>query len=147
MLDTRHIGKTASLLVLASDDEKDEVIRSAVAAGYQVWRGHVGSMDSAKIFAAIETAASREGLIQPVYREEHAIYHSVLDAYSAICRGQTGLGNILRTVGLVFSIVRGPRMSGDVSDGEWVAVALYGSMGAPRKGYEHEVLGMGMNPI
>ncbi|MGL5512839.1 MAG: HutP family protein, partial [Sporomusa sp.] len=110
-------------------------------------KGKVGSMDSAKSFAAVETAAKRENLIDLRYREEHALYHSLLEAYSGMCRGQDGLGNIMRTAGLVFSIVRGRRLPDHRDDGEWISVALYGNMGAPIKGYEHEVLGLGMNPI
>jgi len=121
--------------------------KTSILNGYKVVKGRVGSMDSAKIFAAVETAAKKECLINASYRDEHSLYHTVLEAYSGICRGQVGLGNILRTAGLTFSIVRGPRILGDSSDGEWLAVALYGSMGAPVRGNEHEVMGMGMNPI
>jgi len=121
--------------------------KTSILNGYKVVKGRVGSMDSAKIFAAVETAAKKECLINASYRDEHSLYHTVLEAYSGICRGQVGLGNILRTAGLTFSIVRGPRILGDSSDGEWIAVALYGSMGAPVKGNEHEVMGMGINPI
>ena len=34
-----------------------------------------------------------------------------------------------------------------ISRGEWIAVVLYGSIGAPTKGFEHEVIGMGINPV
>lgn len=140
------LGKLAVLVALSSaDDHKASEIGAEL--GYKLYKGKVGSMDSTKIFAAVETAAKKEGLIKALYREEHAIYHSVLEAYNAICRGQLGLGNVLRSVGLVFSIVRGPRLPGDYTDGEWIAVALYGNMGAPIKGYEHEVIGLGINPV
>ncbi len=141
------IGKLASLLALSSKEETDEIYKAAMDSGYKVYKGCVGSMDSAKIFAAVETAAKKEGLIKAFYREEHAIYHSILEAYTAICRGQEGLGAVLRTVGLVFSIVKGPRFPGEQNDGEWVAVVLYGNIGAPTKGFEHEVIGMGINPV
>ena len=32
-------------------------------------------------------------------------------------------------------------------EGEWVAVALYGTIGAPVKGSEHEAIGLGINHI
>jgi len=147
MADLLSIGKIASLLVLSSDEEAEELTKKAVRSGYRVYRGSVGSMDSAKIFAAVDTAAKKEGLIRAFYREEHSIYHSILEAYTAICRGQAGLGTVLRTAGLAFSIVKGPRVQGDQNDGDWVAVVLYGTMGAPIKGYEHEVIGMGINPV
>lgn len=147
MFRSLSIGKTALLLSMASGRDEEMIRTGAKEHGYKVLKGRVGSMDSAKIFAAIETAAKKEGLIKKEYREEHSLYHSVLEAYTGICRGQVGLGNVLRTAGLVFSIVRGPRISGDNSDGEWVAIVLYGNMGAPIKGFEHEVIGLGINPV
>lgn len=147
MFEALSIGKTALLLSLASGSDEDTIREVARAQGYKLLKGRVGSMDSAKIFAAIETAAKKECIIKEGYREEHSIYHCVLEAYTGICRGQVGLGNILRTAGLVFTIVRGPRIPGDNSDGEWVAVVLYGNMGAPIRGYEHEVIGLGINPV
>lgn len=147
MFESLSIGKTALLICMSSESEEEMIRKTSILNGFKVLKGRVGSMDSAKIFAAIETAAKKESLINTSYREEHSLYHTVLEAYSGICRGQVGLGNILRTAGLTFSIVRGPRVLGDDSDGEWIAVALYGSMGAPIKGYEHEVMGLGINPI
>ncbi|MBP2645164.1 MAG: hutP 2 [Firmicutes bacterium] len=144
---TVSLGKMAVFLVLHSGQAEDKMMAIGQDSGFRLYKGKVGSMDSAKIFAAVETAAKREGLINSQYREEHALYHSILEAYHGICRGQTGLGNIMRSAGLLFSIVRGPRIPGDADDGDWVAVALYGSMGAPIKGYEHEVLGLGINPV
>ena len=144
---SRKLGTLALLLVLGSEDDRKKLEKIGAELGYKLYKGKVGSMDSTKIFAAVETAAKKEGLIRDIYREEHAIYHSVLEAYNAICRGQMGLGNVLRSAGLVFSIVRGPRMPGDAEDGDWVAVALYGNMGAPIKGFEHEVIGLGINPV
>ena len=147
MFESLSIGKTALLICTSSESEEEMIRKASILNGYKVLKGRVGSMDSAKIFAAIETAAKKESLINTSYREEHSLYHTVLEAYSGICRGQVGLGNILRTAGLTFSIVRGPRILGDNSDGEWMAVALYGSMGAPIRGNEHEVMGLGINPI
>lgn len=141
------LGKLATLLVLLSGEEEKSVSKLGQELGYKLYKGRVGSMDSAKIFAAVETASKKEGIIKANYREEHANYHSILEAYNGICRGEIGLGNVLRSVGLVFSIVRGPRIPGDHLDGDWLAVALYGTMGAPIKGYEHEVLGLGINPV
>jgi hut operon positive regulator len=147
LFNTLSIGKAASLLAIASDDDEEVIRKSAKEQGYKLLKGRVGSMDSAKIFASIETAAKKECLIKDNYREEHSLYHSVLEAYNGICRGQVGLGNVLRTAGLVFSIIRGPRVPGDVENGEWIAVVLYGNMGAPVKGFEHEVIGLGVNPV
>lgn len=147
MFETLSIGKAAMLLSMASDSDEDEIREKAEAQGYKVFKGYVGSMNSSKIFASIETAAKRERFINNVYREEHSLYHAVLEAYEGICRGQIGLGNVLRTAGLVFTIVLGSRMPMDAADGKWIAVVLYGNMGAPVKGYEHEVIGLGIYPV
>ncbi|MEW6661060.1 MAG: HutP family protein [Bacillota bacterium] len=141
------IGKLAVLLVVSSGEDEQRLFKQAEEAGFKVCKGRVGSMEAEKIFAAVETAAKRNGLVQPLYREEHALYHAVLDAFHGIGRGQLALGSILRSVGLVFSIARGPRISEDYSDGEWLAVGLYGTIGAPVKGYEHEAMGLGINHI
>ncbi|CVK20858.1 Hut operon positive regulatory protein [Sporomusa sphaeroides DSM 2875] len=141
------LGKAAVLLVLHSGAEEAEFLQQGIQGRYRTFKGKVGSMDSSKIFASVETAAKREGLIGDNYREEHALYHSILEAYHGICRGHVGLGNVLRSAGLLFSVIRGPKAPGSDDDGDWIAVALYGYMGAPMKGFEHEVLGLGMNPI
>jgi hut operon positive regulator len=146
-LEALSIGKIAVLYAISTKTEGEEIHKKAAKMGYRLYKGSVGSMDSAKIFAAVETAAKKEGLIHPIYREEHSIYHSILEAYTAICRGREGLGNVMRSAGLAFSIVRGPRVPSDTNDGEWIAIVLYGNMGAPIKGYEHEVIGLGINPV
>jgi len=135
---TDTLGRVALLSVLT--DSPQTVIESA--PGYQVVLGQVGTMDVQKIIAAIETAARREHLIGPEYAEEHALYHATLEALHGIGRGQIALGTLLRTVGLRFSLVRGPRLPGDQTT--WIAVALYGTIGQPVKGMEHEVVGLGI---
>jgi hut operon positive regulator len=135
------IGRLALLAVLS--EEPDRVIGSA--SHHRVVLGHVGTMDVHRVIAAIETAARREGLIAPGYAEEHALYHAILEALHGVGRGQLAFGNLLRTVALRFAIVRGPRLPGD--DTEWIAVALYGTIGQPVKGNEHEVAGLGINHL
>jgi len=56
------------------------------------------------------------------------------------------LGAVLRTVGLRFSVIRGNTYESS-EEGEWIAVALYGTIGAPVKGLEHEAVGLGINHI
>lgn len=142
------IGKTAILYALADPGSEEEIRSRAIKKGYTLIKGKVGSMNTEKIFAAVETAAQREGLIRKdYYRDTHALYHATLDAVAGICRGQLGLGNVLRTVGLIFTVVRGPRAPEQVEDGEWLAVVLYGMIGAPIRGYEHETIGLGMNHL
>jgi hut operon positive regulator len=48
---------------------------------------------------------------------------------------------------LTFTIVRGKLVEDDKLSGEWIAVVLYGQIGSPRKGFEHEAIGMGIQPI
>jgi hut operon positive regulator len=49
-------------------------------------------------------------------------------------------------VGLRFSIIRGNPYDSP-EEGDWIAVALYGTIGAPVKGLEHEVVGLGINHL
>lgn len=142
------IGKIAIMYTLSGEDLEEKVRGVALEKGYQLIKGKVGSMSTEKIFAAVETAAQREGLIRKdYYRDTHALYHATLDAFVGICRGQLGLESMLRTVGLIFSVVRGPRSTDNLADGDWLAVVLYGTIGAPVKGYEHETIGLGLNHI
>jgi len=138
---TDTLGRVALLSVLT--DSPQTVV--AAASGYRVVLGQVGTMDVQKIIAAIETAARREQLIGPEYSEEHALYHATIEALHGVSRGQIALGTLLRTVGLRFALVRGPRLAGDRTT--WIAVALYGTIGQPVKGMEHEVVGLGISHI
>jgi len=138
-LDT--IGRVALLSVLLEQRE----LMVARAPDYRIVFGHVGSMEVEKIIAAIETAARREQLIGTEYAEEHALYHAIIEALHGVLRGQIALGSLLRTVGLRFALVRGPRLPGDRT--AWIAVAMYGTIGQPIKGNEHEVVGLGINHV
>lgn len=142
------IGRTAIVYAVTEGELEESLVLKAKANGYAVIKGKVGSMNTEKIFAAVEVAAQREGLIRKdYYRDTHALYHATLDAFNGICRGQLGLGNMLRTVGLIFTVVRGPRNVEQQEDGDWLAVVFYGTIGAPVKGYEHEAIGLGLNHI
>jgi hut operon positive regulator len=138
---TDTIGRVAVLSVLA--DDAAPVI--AAAKGFRVITGHVGTMDLQKVIAAIETAARREGFINSEYAEEHALYHATIEALHGVGRGQLALGSVLRTVALRFALARGPRVPGDHT--AWIAVALYGTIGQPIKGNEHEVVGLGISHL
>lgn len=143
-----QIGKLAIMLTLSDGELEKQISERARKNGYKIIQGRVGSMSADKIFAAVETAAQREGLIRKgFYRDTHALYHATLDAFVGICRGQLGLGDMLRTVGLLFTLVKGPRTIEEREDGEWLAVVLYGTIGAPVKGYEHETIGLGLNHL
>lgn len=145
-----RIGRTAMLLALADDPEAERALtREAESLGFRVVKGRVGSMEPEKVVAAIDTACRRCGLItEEGYREEHALYHAILEALHGVLRGQVAFGSILRTVGLSFAVVRGPRRpEAGGGDGDWVVVALYGTIGAPVRGWEHEVCGMGVNHL
>lgn len=105
-------------------------------------------MDSKEIIAEIETTAKREGIfLVGCYREKHAVYHTALSALKGLCRGEIGIGNFLRTVGVKFVVLRGPMDTTRSDLGEWVSVGIYGMVGAPIKGFEHEAIGLDINTI
>jgi hut operon positive regulatory protein len=145
-MDHTKIGKNAMLLLLL-DQEEEEWNRHFNELNWSYCTGKIGSMDSQKIVAAIETAAKRSDLVrEDLYREMHALYHATMEALTGVTRGHTQIGEVLRTVGLRFSIVRGTPYVNE-EEGEWIAVALYGTIGAPIKGLEHETIGLGINHI
>lgn len=140
------LGKTALLIAVAEANETEDYVSAARKKGFDVVTGKVGSMDVQKIIAAVETAAKRAGLIDDSYRSQHALYHAIMDALQGLGRGPLQLGNVLRTVGLRFAVVKGPRILEDLDD-LWIAVGMYGMIGAPIKGHEHEVCGLGINHL
>ena len=141
----RRIGQRAILLLLHDDQDEQEQLLTRL--GWRACTGKVGSMDAHKVVAAIETAAKKNDLIQAeLYRETHALYHAIIEALHGVTRGQVQLGSVLRTVGLKFAVVRGNPYDDD-QEGDWLAVSLYGTIGAPVKGLEHETIGLGINHI
>ena len=142
------IGQVAIRIAIEKNNEKANLLQEkARSLGYKVMSGSVGSMQMEKVIASIETGARRQGLISDVYREEHSLYHAIIEALEGICRGQLNLGNALRTVGLRFSVVSGPKSVETKEKDSWLAVVLYGTIGAPIPGFEHEAIGMGINHI
>ncbi|MGM0922590.1 hut operon transcriptional regulator HutP [Bacillus sp. CMF21] len=141
-----RIGRNAMQLVLIG--ENDHFYGEQLTEqGFQFCQGKTGSMETHKVVAAIETAAKRSGVISPDgYRETHSLYHAIMEALHGVTRGQVQLGSVLRTVGLRFAIVRGKPYEAE-TEGEWIAIALYGTIGAPVKGSEHEAMGLGINHI
>lgn len=146
MITKSGIGKIALTLAI-SDKNQDKIIKAYGEKGYKLIKGHAGSMNASKIFAAVETAVCREKMIDETYHEEHALYHAISEAFYGYCRGPVALDNVLRTTGLVFSVVKGPLAVGDNKNGQWIAVVLYGYIGSPRQGFEHEAIGMGIQSI
>ncbi|TFB18900.1 hut operon transcriptional regulator HutP [Filobacillus milosensis] len=141
------IGKSALQLVLANSHEIEDTKTRVIESDYSFCTGKTGSMDMQKVVSAIETAAKRNEIIdETLYREMHALYHAILEALEGVTRGQVLLGDVMRTVGLRFSVVRG-RPYENEAEGEWIAVALYGTIGAPIRGLEHETTGLGINHI
>jgi hut operon positive regulator len=141
------IGKNALMLVLSDQEPEQEYGTIQEELHWRSCVGKVGAMEAHKVVAAIETAAKKNGIINPdVYREIHALYHAIVEAIEGVTRGQIQLGSVLRTVGLRFSIIRGNPYDSP-EEGEWIAVALYGTIGAPVKGLEHEVVGLGINHL
>ena len=140
-----HIGKVAVLL--ATLDDHEMLHFQPQLKGVHYCTGKVGAMNMEKVIAAVETAAKRENIIaEQLYRENHALYHAILEALEGITRGQFAIGDMKRTVGLRFAIVKGKPYA-NKNEGEWIAVAFYGTIGAPVKGLEHEAFGLGVNHI
>lgn len=138
------IGKLALLITMAEEKQKSLLVEEGRKNKFAICVGKVGTMNAEKVVAAIMTTAKREGLWNNSFAEEHALYDAIIEALTGICRGQLVLGDIMRTVGLNFSVVRGKLGS---NNGEWFAVGLYGTIGAPIKGFEHETIGLGINHI
>ncbi|MGG3326808.1 hut operon transcriptional regulator HutP, partial [Bacillus velezensis] len=134
-------------LLLLHETEENQQIRRLEQDGWKVCLGRVGSMDAHKVVAAIETASKKSGVIQSEgYRESHALYHATMEALHGVTRGEMLLGSLLRTVGLKFAVLRGNPYESE-AEGDWIAVSLYGTIGAPIKGLEHETFGVGINHI
>lgn len=146
-MDTQQYGIGKIALLLALSDNFEDLKEQYENKGYMVYKGNVGSMDVKKIYAAIETAAFREDIIRENYHDEHTLYHTIQEALSGYCRGQVVLGDVLRTAGLIYVLVRGKLIEGDASSGEWISLVLFGQIGSPRKGFEHEAIGLGIQPI
>lgn len=143
-----HIGIGKIALQLALDDTGGQgIIKKYEDKGYHLIKGQVGTMDVKKIYAAVETAVFREDMIRENYHEEHALYHAISEALTGYCRGNIALDTVLRTTGLEFSVVRGELVEGHHSGGDWIAVVLYGHIGSPRRGFEHEAIGLGIQSI
>lgn len=143
---TLGIGKIALNLALL-DEAPESFIEKYEAMGYHLIKGQVGTMDVRKIFAAVETAVFREDMIRENYHEEHALYHAISEALQGYCRGSVALDTVLRTTGLEFAVARGELVVDHTSGGEWIAVVLYGHIGSPRRGFEHEAIGLGIQSI
>lgn len=142
-----RIGRNAILLAMLDEEEELEIARLLNHLSWRYCKGKVGSMELQKIVAAIETAAKRNHIVDGgLYREMHALYHAVVEAVQGVTRGQVELGDLMRTVGLRFAVVRGMPYE-NAAEGEWIAVALYGTIGAPIRGLEHETVGLGINHI
>jgi hut operon positive regulatory protein len=143
------LGRLTSLMVLLQHDpEMCTVIEKEMKnRGYRFTIGKVGAMDLTKVVAAIETSGKSNHIVDAQsYHEVHSLYHAIIEALQGVGRGTIQFGEILRTVGLTFCIARG---NVDVSgqSGEWLSVCIYGTIGAPQKGFEHDVLGFGYNHI
>lgn len=138
-------GKYATLVALTDADTALGLMPEHKS--FKVVTGKVGSMDLKKVISSVETAAKRNQLINgDIYRETHALYHAIIEAAEGVTRGKLSVGEVMRTVGLTFSVVRG-RPYQEAVEGEWIAVCFYGTIGAPIKGKEHETLGLGINHI
>ncbi len=62
-----QIGRTAIMFALSEGELEEQIRKQAETKGFKMIKGKVGSMSTEKIFAAVETAAQREGLIRKNY--------------------------------------------------------------------------------
>jgi len=46
-----------------------------------------------------------------------------------------------------FVVLKGPMDTTKKNLGEWISVVIYGMIGAPIKGFEHEAIGLEINNI
>ena len=144
------IGRLTILLLVSSKENEKILLKKINTLGYKTCIGKAGTMDSKTLLAAIETTAKREGIfLSGNFRDEHVLYHTSLNALKGLCRGEIGIGNFLRTVGVKFVILRGPLDTERNNEllGEWISVGIYGMIGAPIKGFEHEAIGLEVNSI
>ena len=142
------IGRLTISLLISSEEEEKELLKKISNLGYKVCQGKAGTMDSKELIAAIETTAKREGIFNAgCYRDEHVVYHTILSALKGLCRGEIGIGNFLRTVGVKFVVLRGPIDTSQSDLGEWISIGIYGTIGAPIKGFEYEAIGLEINNI
>ncbi|SEV92780.1 hut operon positive regulatory protein [Aliicoccus persicus] len=145
MTNQQSFGKYATIIALLGEEQAAQLLPDF--KNYKVVSGKVGTMDLKKVISSVETAAKRNNVIdESVYRETHALYHAIIEAAEGVTRGKLSVGDIMRTVGLSFSVVRG-RPYQEQTEGEWIAVCFYGTIGAPIRGKEHETLGLGINHI
>lgn len=137
------VGKTALLLSILKedDDNSDHILRQLLkGTKYKTVTGNVGAMSINKIIATIHTAAIRENIIDDSIVANHALYHATYECMLSLLRGQVILGELFRTAGLRYAVV-----VGNLTDAsEWIAVAMYGTIGSPIKGNEHEGFGFGI---
>lgn len=115
-----------------------------VSGPYRAAIGRVGTMDTQDIYSAVLTVAERAKLLDPGLNDAHALYHATHDALLGILRDPAGLGPTLRTTALLYAILRGPRKLELRGERDWIAVAMFGSIGAPRPAWEHDAVGLGI---
>ena len=84
------IGKMAMMVTLLSDGrEEKELVQAVRRRGYLIVTGKVGSMDPQKVVGSIESSVKRQALIDSdLYREEHALYHAMMEALLGISGGR-----------------------------------------------------------
>jgi hut operon positive regulator len=115
-----------------------------VSGPYRAAIGRVGTMDAQDVYASVLTVAERAKLLDPGLNDAHALYHATHDAMLGILRDPAGLGPTFRTTALVYTILRGPRKLELRGERDWIAVAMFGSIGAPRPAWEHDAVGLGV---
>lgn len=115
-----------------------------VSGPYRAATGRVGTMDTQDVYAAVLTGAERSELLDPGFNDAHALYRATHDALLGMVGEPAGLRPTFRTTALVYAILRGPRRLDLQGERDWLAVAMFGSIGLPRPAWEHEAVGLGI---
>lgn len=118
-----------------------------VSGPYRAATGRVGTMDTQDIYAAVLTVAERASMLDPGLNDAHALYNATHDALLGVLRDPAGLRPTFRTTALVYAILRGPRVLESRGERDWIAVAMFGSIGAPRAAWEHDAVGLGVSNL
>jgi hut operon positive regulatory protein len=119
------IGKLTISLLISSGLEEEKNLKKIKDLGYKVMCRQSWCHENDIIIAAIETAARRELIYRKEisYREEHALYHAIIEALKGLCRGEIG-GDLLKSIGIKFVILRGPLEINRNNLGEWMSVGI-----------------------
>lgn len=129
----KTIGRSALILAMTEDRKEEERIKEWLrASNYNVVATEVtGTLEEfkQKVVKNSLTAATQTKVIKEDMREQHALVHAVMEAANGILVSHLANPSLKVKVGIV-------------SDGQWVAVAMFGyaALSIPTN---HERAGLG----